>query len=94
MTKILLVEDDEEIVKNLTHFLQEEGFSVQSVSGQSEAIRMIEERAQEINLILHDSQRILIQDCQEGELAILSTQLGKLVGRLSALHFPLPCLRR
>lgn len=54
MTKILLVEDDKEIVKNLTHFLQEEGFSVQSVSGQREAIRLIEERAQEIDLILLD----------------------------------------
>ena len=34
MTKILLVEDDREIVKNLSLFLKEEGFGVQAVSGQ------------------------------------------------------------
>lgn len=36
--RILLVEDDLEIIQNLTAYLQEEGFSVTSVTGQKEAI--------------------------------------------------------
>jgi len=35
MTKILLVEDDKNIVTNLTEFLQKEGFFVESVAGQA-----------------------------------------------------------
>lgn len=54
MTNILLVEDDREIVKNLTHFLQEQGFSVESVSGQKEAVEFIENQAVKIDLILLD----------------------------------------
>ena len=42
MTKVLLIEDDKEIVKNLTEFLQSEGFSVNSAAGQSEAIEKID----------------------------------------------------
>lgn len=54
MASILLVEDDREIIKNLTQFLQDEGFLVKSVSGQKEAMAMIENHAQEIDLILLD----------------------------------------
>ena len=54
MTKILLVEDDREIVKNLSLFLKEEGFSVQAVSGQKAAMEQIEEHGQEIDLVLLD----------------------------------------
>lgn len=54
MTRILLVEDDAEIVKNLTKFLQEEGFCVKAVSGQKEALRYIEYRELEIDLVLLD----------------------------------------
>lgn len=54
MTNILLVEDDHEIIKNLTKFLQEQGFYVQSVSGQREAIEFIENQADKIDLILLD----------------------------------------
>ena len=43
MTNILLVEDDKEIVKNLSLFLQEEGFRVRAVSGQKDALEQIEE---------------------------------------------------
>lgn len=54
MVNILLVEDDWEIVKNLTQFLQEEGFAVQSVSGQKEALELIGEQEEMIDLILLD----------------------------------------
>ena len=54
MNRILLVEDDAEIVKNLTKFLQEEGFCVKAISGQKEALEYIEQREQEIDLILLD----------------------------------------
>ena len=50
MTNILLVEDDKEIVKNLSLFLQEEGFRVRAVSGQKDALEQIEEHGQEIDL--------------------------------------------
>lgn len=52
--KILLVEDDREIVKNLTEFLQGEGFSVASVSGQKQAISYVEEHGGELDLVLMD----------------------------------------
>ena len=40
--KLLLVEDDIAIVKNLTEFLQSEGFDVYSCSGQSQAMELVE----------------------------------------------------
>ena len=43
MDKILLVEDDKEIIRNLTAFLKEEGFDTDYVSGQKAAIDYIEE---------------------------------------------------
>ncbi len=42
MTKILLVEDDRGIVEKLSEFLLGEGFSVDSVSGQTAAIERLE----------------------------------------------------
>ena len=42
MTKILLVEDDENIIANLTEFLKAEGYDVKSASGQTEALSFIE----------------------------------------------------
>ncbi len=41
MTTILLVEDDKNIVSNLTEFLTSEGFSVDSVCGQADALDRI-----------------------------------------------------
>lgn len=38
MTKILLVEDDKTIVANLTEFLNNEGYIVRSVTGQTAAM--------------------------------------------------------
>lgn len=52
--KILLVEDDKEIIKNLTLFLQEEGFEVFSVTGQKKALEYIEIHSSEIDLVLLD----------------------------------------
>lgn len=52
--QILLVEDDAEIIKNLTIFLQEEGFETISVTGQKAALEYIEEKSTEIDLVLLD----------------------------------------
>ena len=52
MGKILLVEDDRNIVENLTAFLTGEGFSVQSTSGQSGALRLLEQ--ENFDLVLMD----------------------------------------
>lgn len=52
MERILLVEDDGTIVAALTQFLRAEGFSVQSASGQREALAAIE--ATEFDLVLLD----------------------------------------
>lgn len=54
MFHILLVEDDREIVKNLSLFLKEEGFSVISADGQKKALEQIEEHAAQIDLVLLD----------------------------------------
>lgn len=51
MTQILLVEDDKEIVKNLTAFLQKEGFLVDSASGQAGAIQALEEKHYDLCLL-------------------------------------------
>jgi len=52
MTKILLVEDDRAIVSNLTEFLSNEGFTVKSVSGQADALRMLD--SESFDLVLLD----------------------------------------
>jgi len=51
MTKLLLVEDDASIVKNLTEYLSGEGFSVKSASGQSEACIMLEQNVFDLVLL-------------------------------------------
>lgn len=52
MTSILLVEDDSEIIANLTEFLTNEGFSVKNVTGQSAALDIIEK--EKFDLVLLD----------------------------------------
>ena len=52
MTKILLVEDDPIIVENLTEFLKKEGFSVKQESGQSGALKILEQ--ENFDLVLLD----------------------------------------
>lgn len=52
--RILLVEDDTEIIKNLSMFLRKEGFETISVRGQKEALEYIEENTAEIDLVLLD----------------------------------------
>lgn len=51
MTRILLVEDDINIVDNLTEFLKSEGFSVESVNGQAAAIQRIENNPYDLLLV-------------------------------------------
>ncbi|MCH5266177.1 MAG: response regulator transcription factor [Lachnospiraceae bacterium] len=51
MTKIFLVEDDRSIVENLTEFLSTEGFSVETVSGQTEALKRLETERYDLVLL-------------------------------------------
>lgn len=50
--KLLLVEDDQAIVKNLSEFLKDEGFRVYAVDGQRKAIAVIEK--ENFDLVLLD----------------------------------------
>lgn len=50
--KILLVEDDQELIKQLTAFLRNENFAVETVSGQKMALKLLE--SQSFDLILLD----------------------------------------
>ncbi len=52
MAKIFLVEDDKGIVENLKEFLSSEGFRVEAVSGQSEALKRLE--SETFDLVLLD----------------------------------------
>ena len=49
--KLLLVEDDADIVKNLTEFLKTEGFDVYSIATQSGAVKLLEENDFDIALL-------------------------------------------
>lgn len=51
MPRILLVEDDEKIVENLTAFLKTEGFAVDAVSGQQAALEQIGQKNYELLLL-------------------------------------------
>lgn len=52
MTKLLLIEDDKEIIVNLTEFLSNEGFAVKNVTGQAAALDIIEK--EKFDLVLLD----------------------------------------
>lgn len=54
MAHILLVEDDESIVKALKEFLEKEGFSVSAVSGQKAALAALENQTANYDLLLLD----------------------------------------
>ena len=51
MERILLVEDDDAIIRMLTGFLGEEGFSVRAESGQAAAIAAMEQQSPDLALI-------------------------------------------
>ena len=51
MNRILLVEDDNAIVKNLVDILQREGFSVDTASGQSDAMDLLEKERYDLCLL-------------------------------------------
>ena len=52
MNRILLVEDDKNIIENLTEFLNREGFDVRNAIGQSEALEILSEN--QFDLVLLD----------------------------------------
>ena len=52
MYRILLVEDDKNIIENLTEFLHREGFDVRNATGQSEALEILSEN--QFDLVLLD----------------------------------------
>lgn len=52
MTRILLIEDDRSIIANLTEFLNAEGFTVKSVTGQTKALEILE--TERFDLVLLD----------------------------------------
>lgn len=54
MTRILLVEDDPAIISSLTEYLQKEGFSITNVSGQKDALALLQEREFAFDLLLLD----------------------------------------
>lgn len=51
MDRILLVEDDAAIIRTLTVFLTEEGFSVRSADGQTSAIQAMETQTPDLALV-------------------------------------------
>ncbi len=51
MASILLVEDDRAIIENLSEFLSGEGFHTRAVSGQSAAVRILEETTFDLVLL-------------------------------------------
>lgn len=51
MTRILLVEDDPQIVANLTEFLGKEGYAVRSASGQAEALDIMQREGADLVLL-------------------------------------------
>ena len=51
MASILLVEDDKAIIENLKEFLAVEGFDVKAVSGQTEAIGILEKEVFDLALL-------------------------------------------
>ena len=51
MEKILLVEDDKDIVENLSAVLKGEGFSVCTASGQKDALKAVEQEAFDLLLL-------------------------------------------
>lgn len=52
MTRLLLVEDDADIVKNLTLLLQQDGFEVTTASGQAAALQALEQQSFDLLLLL------------------------------------------
>lgn len=51
MSKILLVEDDKEIVSSLTEFLKAEGFNVSAVDGQRKALEILQNEKFDLALL-------------------------------------------
>ncbi len=51
MNRILLVEDDREIISNLSEFLNKEGFEVKNATGQASALQLLHENSFDLVLL-------------------------------------------
>ncbi len=51
MIRILLVEDDDSIIRSLTEFLTGEGFAISAVPGQKEALEQLETNTYDLVLL-------------------------------------------
>jgi len=51
MTKLLLVEDDKNIIANLTEFLRAEGYAVTNANGQTQALQLLEQERFDLALL-------------------------------------------
>lgn len=51
MSKLLLVEDDQSIVSSLSDYLGNEGFKIESASGQKEAIEKLDSDQYDLALV-------------------------------------------
>ena len=51
MTKLLLVEDDKNIIANLTEFLRAEGYAVTNANGQTQALQLLEQEHFDLALL-------------------------------------------
>ena len=56
-SKILLIEDDQAIVENLSAFLKEEGFEVTAADGQTKAMEILESGRPDLILLDYDMQK-------------------------------------
>ena len=65
MSKLLLVEDDQSIVSSLSDYLGNEGFKIESASGQKEAIEKLDNDQYDIALVdIHCICRFTNMFCQ------------------------------
>ena len=51
MIKLLLVEDDKNIIANLTEFLRAEGYAVTNANGQTQALQLLEQEHFDLALL-------------------------------------------
>ena len=65
MNSILLVEDDSVIIKSLTEFLSDEGFSVSHADGQSKAISMMNDLSFDILFFVLGCNGVWVYDYDE-----------------------------
>ena len=67
MERILLVEDDAQITASLSAFLQSEGFSVETATGETQARQLVEQTAPGLLLVEQTAPGLLLVDVQLAE---------------------------